>query len=309
MIGFLMGTKLNGRRTTVGRGRGVLAVLAAAVLVAACGSSGTTTSNTAAKMATPAGAKENATTGPVCTDWMDTSATPKVVDCAKGARGPGGGRIFYDAVADPDVGSAQPWGRFLEAAPQNWNGALYHCPGELFGSSCGVAPPITANGTSDLGPNGEQNPKKKGDGYKNCGSDSTYYVDGNRTLFPSNAQWLSEEIGHGRANTDALLGVATCTTGKDSAVKKAAEYDGGGLHDWFLPSVLEMDELWNYPGRNAIGGFSNGPFIKYATSSVTTYTTNNETLFYLLECSRDGSTTRMTSVNSDVLFVRPIRAF
>jgi hypothetical protein len=34
--------------------------------------------------------------------------------CIVGSKGPGGGKVFYDA------GSTQPWGRFLEVAPTSW---------------------------------------------------------------------------------------------------------------------------------------------------------------------------------------------
>jgi hypothetical protein len=43
-----------------------------------------------------------------------TCATTKV--CSVGDTGPGGGKVFYDA------GSAQSWGRYLEAAPAGWYG-------------------------------------------------------------------------------------------------------------------------------------------------------------------------------------------
>jgi len=39
-------------------------------------------------------------------------------DCSIGSTGPGGGIVFYDA------GSQQPWGRYLEVAPNGWSGAL-----------------------------------------------------------------------------------------------------------------------------------------------------------------------------------------
>jgi hypothetical protein len=37
--------------------------------------------------------------------------------CAIGSRGPGGGKVFYDA------GSKRSWGRYLEAAPVGWSGS------------------------------------------------------------------------------------------------------------------------------------------------------------------------------------------
>ncbi len=37
--------------------------------------------------------------------------------CAIGSKGPGGGRVFYDA------GTKKSWGRYLEAAPVGWSGS------------------------------------------------------------------------------------------------------------------------------------------------------------------------------------------
>jgi hypothetical protein len=37
--------------------------------------------------------------------------------CAIGSKGPGGGKVFYDA------GSKRAWGRYLEAAPVGWSGS------------------------------------------------------------------------------------------------------------------------------------------------------------------------------------------
>lgn len=56
-----------------------------------------------------AGAQPASSLNKKCTDKLGTLV------CKIGDRGPGGGIVIYDA------GSAQPWGRYLEVAPANWN--------------------------------------------------------------------------------------------------------------------------------------------------------------------------------------------
>lgn len=56
-------------------------------------------------------------------------------------------------------------------------------------------------------------------------------------------------IGTGKTNTDAI--VSYCTRG---AAYVARAYAGGGLSDWFLPSVDELAEL--YTNRTSVGGFN-----------------------------------------------------
>ena len=58
---------------------------------------------------------------------------------------------------------------------------------------------------------------------------------------------LGTAIGTGSANTDAI--VAVCSTG---AAKSARAYTGGGVSDWFLPSIDELLQM--YTNRAAIGG-------------------------------------------------------
>lgn len=60
-----------------------------------------------------------------------------------------------------------------------------------------------------------------------------------------------DAIGTGRANTAAIL--AACS-GK-SAARLAADYDGGGMHDWFLPAKAELSLMYTNLHRAGLGDF------------------------------------------------------
>ncbi len=253
----------------------MVVLAAAAVVVSACGSS----SKESAPSPKPAGAKENAvTSGAVCYGWPNgtTDAQP----CAVGLKGPGGGRVFYDA------GSVQPWGRFLEVAPSNWNGTLVSC------DSCGAAPGVTKE-TSDGGTSAD-NP-----GYKVC------------TVGFAFTGAAGKAIGDGRRNTEALAQRTECTSQPPTAVTLAAGYRGLGLADWYLPSQDELYELCKYEGRNAIGGF---PAKQYVSS---TGVGSNPTRFVDVDfgdapkCSLAEDYTGTGGGYGDYKreYVRPIRAF
>jgi len=62
-------------------------------------------------------------------------------------------------------------------------------------------------------------------------------------------------IGTGYANTELIISVQG-PIATDYAAGLARDYAGGEYHDWFLPSHLELHNL--YLNRVAIGGFSTG---------------------------------------------------
>ena len=293
--------------------RGVVVLVAAAVVLSACGSS----SEESAPSPKQVGAQENSiivpkgvqedyatvslaaavTSAAVCYSWPNgtTDAQP----CAVGLKGPGGGRVFYDA------GSVQPWGRFLEVAPQAWGpDGLVDCAG-FRSNTCGAADGVSKK-TSDAG--GNLN------GYLTCKSKDI-------ALFPGEAGVTGNAIGDGRRNTELLLQAAECTDGTKSAVTIAAGYRGGGLADWYLPSERELYELCRYGGRNAIGGFASKDYASSTTYEIPakdTETTGNPayTDSWNIEfgnaptCpSKANATARYSSWNHNPSYVRPIRAF
>ncbi len=279
----LSGDGRTGRRAGRSLRRGVVVLVAAAVVVvSACGSS----SEESAPSPKPAGAQENAvTSAAVCYSWPNgtTDAQP----CAVGLKGPGGGRVFYDA------GSVQPWGRFLEVAPSNWGPTLASC------NSCGAATGVT-KATSDGGPNGDSN-----GGFYPCRNTYTE-VKWTGAIGASNPT----AIGDGRRNTEALLQTPECVDGTQSAVTLAAGYRGLGLADWYLPSQDELVELCKYEGRNAIGGFIAGKYVS-STSFETSVGSYGITDFKSVDFERKDCTTSTSVSGKSFLtrYVRPIRAF
>jgi hypothetical protein len=209
---------------------GVVLLAAMGLLVSACGSGDEGSSPGAPETtAAVAGAQENSIIVPksgqesgsivpessqenavaVCKDWP---AGTSVVPCAVGAMGPGGGRVFYDA------GGEQSWGRFLEVAPQDWNGTGSDTPdGKGYFPCRGYAPALLLSGEA------------------------------------ADTAWA---IGGGRRNTEVLSQAVGCVDGTVSALTAATGYRGGGFSDWHLPSGGELTELCAYNGRSPVGGLA-----------------------------------------------------
>ena len=119
---------------------------------------------------------------------------------------------------------------YLEVAPNGWNGTLVNCPG-----GCGGSP----DKTSDWGSDGPGD----GEGYEYCTG------TGQTSVIPNASGTL---IGTGYPNTSAML--TMCKSG--NAAEQVRGYTGGGMTDWSLPSQDELNALYYYTGRNAIGGFA-----------------------------------------------------
>ena len=73
------------------------------------------------------------------------------------------------------------------------------------------------------------------------------------------------EIGSGFANTMKIISTLAGGTITDYAAGIARTYKGGGYSDWYLPSIDELEKLYQY--RASISGFSDG-FYWSSTESV-----------------------------------------
>ena len=210
----------------------------------------------------------------------NTDVCEQTLAFACGDAGPGGGVVFYASSTAFRCGPGMALScNFLEVAPNGWNGKLVDCV-----KGCGG----DDNKTSDRGSAGIGT----GRGYEYCSAKGS----------PSIPGASGTAIGSGYANTTAM--VAMCNQG--DAGELARGYTGGGMSDWSLPSVDELNALYYYPNRDAIGGFSAET---YWSSSFRSYRQNNK--------EKHGAWSKLFGSNQDNLSfafdehlsVRPVRAF
>lgn len=107
----------------------------------------------------------------------------------------------------------------------------------------------------------------------------------------------SPRTGSGKINTQAI--VKTCKEAQIAA-KLCVTYRGGGKNDWFLPSISELNYMYEYLWKKRIGGFS----ADYYWSSTED---DNETNIAFDKNFSNGEINTRSKVN--FARVRPIRAF
>ena len=202
---------------------------------------------------------------------------------ACGDTGPGGGTIFYVSstafACGADMGS---FCNYLEVAPNLWApNSQTQCRNVKVdgGGKCGGS----AQQTSDFAGNGK--------GITLCTVSTTASIDSLAS---------GQAVGTGYANTTIL--VPLCNPSDAPNIARA--YDGGGMTDWFVPSMYEMQALWAYPNRNAIGGF---PPSAYWSSTGMTKNPEYGDTFYIINWHNNGNSSYEPMKMG--LGFRPIRAF
>jgi hypothetical protein len=162
---------------------------------------------------------------------------------ACGSIGPGTGIVFYASATPFACGAGLTSScNFLEAAQNGWNGPQAPCIG-----GC-----VTSTGqgglTSDWGIQENRITTQYGPGYPYCNGSGSY------AIIPDT---FTTSVGSGYSNTTAMITMCTGgSAGFGSAGNLARSYGGGGMTNWSLPSLDELNALFYYTGRNAIGGFA-----------------------------------------------------
>ncbi len=239
---------------------------------------------------------------PAATSPAAESAAPEAAAAAVettgdfkiGDTGPGGGIVFYDA------GSAQPWGRYLEAAPANW--LRGDDTSDLYCDEFDEAVELSVAEAIDAGVAGGG---EKSDLLNHCsrfvfeGDDPKQQWCGAPEL--NNWNWdvagTKETIGTGAANTELIA--AACGAG---AANTVSAYDGGGRTDWFLPSKDELNAL--HEQRDTVGGF--GIDFYWSSSQFDAVNAWNQ---YFPDGDRYNFNEFTGRENPPAYGVRPVRAF
>lgn len=121
----------------------------------------------------------------------------------------------------------------------------------------------------------------------------------------------SNDVGAGAANTAAILAAyGDAATDSNCAAKACDDYTQGSYGDWFLPSLYELDAIYDNLVQQGLGSFAttNGSF--YWSSCQYSSTQIYSCLLY-----ENGGTRWFVSSPTDTgsasitRYVRPVRAF
>ena len=191
----------------------------------------------------------------------------------------GVGTVFYASAIPFKCGQYMTSScNYLEAAPNLWApNSQSTC--EMTRSECGGS----NQNTSD---------------FSGTGKGITWCTGKGATSSISGA--VNEAIGSGFSNTLAII--PTCNQG--DAANAAQRYEGGRKIDWALPSRDELDALYYYPNRAAIGGFTS---TTYWSSSQTTSAGEKHAFAHYFDKANSEVVDQPSK--GAALGVRPVRAF
>ncbi|MEN9746037.1 MAG: hypothetical protein RL729_509 [Actinomycetota bacterium] len=112
-------------------------------------------------------------------------------------------------------------------------------------------------------------------------------------------------IGSGSSNTNAMVAAGKCTSG---AATIARAYSGGGLSDWYLPSLDELQQM--YAQRATIGGFNLMTEAGTARTTTTYWSSSEDGSQNFYARSWSFATNGNDNWTKSLKFgVRPIRSF
>jgi len=68
----------------------------------------------------------------------------------------------------------------------------------------------------------------------------------------------STDVGSGKRNTELIIESLTALGESEIAAQLCAALNYGGFNDWFMPSLGELDLIYQNLKQKGLGGFSNG---------------------------------------------------
>ena len=125
-------------------------------------------------------------------------------------------------------------------------------------------------------------------------ADAIRWCNSNTSLLPGT---FSRNIGTGAVNTSQILAASACTTGSAAAAADAY-VSPNGISDWFLPSILELHEM--YPNKTLVGMPSSRNF--WSSSQ-------NSNIYAEAQSFLDGGNPSWFKINYVDYDVRAIRSF